>query len=96
MTGASGSTFGADDDCAPGGGAQVITLGGMRFPCGLGIFGSQLLAQGDVEFAARADGIQGASIVAGGEIDATSNSTMALCNNGMEGNFELPYFRMAM
>ena len=96
VTGASGSTFGADDDCAPGGGAQVITLGGMRFPSGLGIFGSQLLAQSDVEFAARADGIQGASIVAGGEIDATSNSTMALCNTGMEGNFEIPYFRMAM
>ena len=96
VTGASGSTFGADDNCAPGGGVQVITLGGMRFPSALGIFGTQFLARGDVEFAARADGIQGASIVAGGEIDATSNSTMSRCNNGMEGNFELPYFRMAM
>jgi hypothetical protein len=96
ITGASGSTFGEEDDCAPGGGTQVITLGGLRFPSDLGIFGSQLLAAGDVEFAARADGIQGASIVAGGEIDATSNSTMALCNSGMEGNFELPYFRMVM
>jgi len=96
VTGASGSTFGADDDCAPGGGVQVITLGGMRFPSNLGIFGSQFLARGDVSFAARSNGIQGASIVSGGKIDATSNSTMALCNNGMEGNFELPYFRMAM
>ena len=96
VTGASGSTFGADDNCAPGGGVQVITLGGMSFPANLGIFGSQFLARGDVSFAARADGIQGASIVAGGEIDATSNSTMALCDTGMEGNFELPYFRMAM
>jgi len=96
ITGASGTTFGADDDCAPGGGAQIITLGGMRFPASLGIFGSQLLARGNVEFAARADGIQGASIVAGGEIDGTSNSTMARCNTGMEGNFEVPYFRMTM
>lgn len=96
VSGASGSTFGEDDNCAPGGGTQVITLGGMRFPANLGIFGSQLLARGNVEFAARADGIQGASIVSGGEIDATSNSTMARCDTGMEGNFELPYFRMAM
>lgn len=96
VTGASGSTFGEDDDCAPGGGTQVVTLGGMSFPANLGLFGSQFLARGNVEFAARADGIQGASIVSGGEIDATSNSTMARCNTGMEGNFELPYFRMAM
>ncbi len=96
VSGASGSTFGEDDGCEPGGGTQVITLGGMDFPANLGIFGSQLLARGDVSFAARADGIEGASIVSGGEIDATSNSTMARCDSGMEGNFEVDYFRMTM
>ena len=96
VNGPSRATFGADDGCAPGGGTQVITLGGMDFAANLGIFGSQLLARGDVSFAARSDGIEGASIVAGGEIDATSNSTMARCNSGMEGNFRVDYFRMAM
>ncbi|WP_209426841.1 pilus assembly protein TadG-related protein [Pararhodobacter sp. SW119] len=94
ISGASSANFGRDDDCAPGGGAQIITLGGMEFPSSLGIFGSQLLAQGNIEFAARADGIQGASLVAGGQIDGTSNSSMSLCGSGMEGNFEANYFRM--
>ncbi|PQO23948.1 hypothetical protein C2I36_04940 [Rhodobacteraceae bacterium WD3A24] len=96
ISGASRVTFGRNDACAPGGGAQIITQGGMSFPASLGLFGAQLIAQGDVSFAARADGIQGASIVAGGEINGTSNSTMARCGTGMEGNFTVPYFRMAM
>ena len=96
IDGASDVSIGRDDDCAVGGGTQVLTMGGMRFPSNLGIFGGQLLAQGDINFAARADGIQGASMVAGGEIDGTSNSSMARCDSGMEGNFEVEYFRMAM
>jgi len=96
IVGASGTTFGADDNCAPGGGAQIVTLGGMDFPANLGIFGSQLIALGDVQFAARADGVQGASIIAGGVIDGTSNSTMARCNRGMEENFTSPYYRLAL
>ena len=95
ISGASGVNIGRDDNCAPGGGAQIVTLGSMRFPANLGIFGSQLIAQGDVEFAARSDGVQGASIIAGGVIDGTSNSTMARCNRGMEDNFRSPYYRMA-
>ena len=96
IDGASDVSIGRDDNCAPGGGTQVLTMGGMRFPANLGVFGGQLLAQGDINFAARADGIQGASMVAGGEIDGTSNSSMARCDDGMDGNFEADYFRMAM
>ncbi len=96
IDGASDVSIGRDDNCAEGGGTQVLTMGGMRFPANLGVFGGQLLAQGDINFAARADGIQGASMVAGGEIDGTSNSSMARCNQGMDGNFEAEYFRMAM
>jgi hypothetical protein len=96
IEGASGVNIGKPDNCAPGGGVQILTMGGMRFPASLGIFGGQLLAQGNIEFAARADGIQGASMVAGGEIDGTSNSNMSLCGTGMEGNFEANYFRMVM
>ena len=96
ISGASGVNIGRDDECAPGGGAQIITLGSMRFPANLGIFGSQLIALGDVEFAARADGVQGASIIAGGVIDGTSNSTMARCNRGMDDNFRVPYYSMTM
>ena len=94
ISGASGVTIGRDDNCAPGGGAQIITLGSMRFPANLGIFGGQLIALGDIEFAARANGVQGASLIAGGVIDGTSNSTMSRCNTGMEDNYTSPYYRM--
>lgn len=92
----SGLQVGRDDGCAPGGGAQLVTKGGMNFAANLAMFGGQLLAEGDVTFAARASGIEGASIVAGGEIDGTSNASMAFCGSGMEDNFEANYFRLAL
>lgn len=91
---ASGLQVGKNDNCAPGGGAQLLTLGGMRFPANLALFGGQLIAAKDIEFAARADGLMGASIIAGGEIDGTSNAAMGHCTTGMAGNFELDYFRL--
>lgn len=96
VSGASGVSIGRDDDCAEGGGAQILTLGDMSFPANLGVFGGQLIARGNIDFAARADGVQGASMIAGGEIDGTSNSTMARCNRGMDDNLTTPYYRMAM
>jgi hypothetical protein len=96
VSGASGVNIGRDDNCGDGGGAQILTLGDMSFPASLGVFGGQLIARGHIDFAARADGVQGASMISGGEIDGTSNSTMARCNRGMEGNIVTPYYRMAM
>lgn len=87
---------GRDDDCAVGGGAQLLTMGGMNFPADLMLYGGQLIAKGDIEFAANADGIEGASIIAGGEISGTSNMDMGFCGTGMEDNFEAMYFRLAM
>ncbi|WP_343079675.1 TadE/TadG family type IV pilus assembly protein [Ostreiculturibacter nitratireducens] len=89
-----GLNVGDDDGCSPGGGAQLLTLGGMRFAAELGLFGGQLIAQGDIQFAARAGAVEGASIVSGGEIDGTSNATMGYCSTGMEDNFEVDYFRI--
>jgi hypothetical protein len=91
----SGLRVGRNDRCADGGGTQLITMGGMRFPADLHIFGSQLIAMGDITFAANADGVQGASFIAGGEISGTSNMNMSLCNSGMDDNVEIPYFRLA-
>ncbi len=88
-------TVGRDDGCATGGGAQILTLGSMRFPAKLGMYGGQLIASGDIDFAASATGIEGASIIAGGEIDGTSRAQMGFCGTGMEQNFEAPLFRLA-
>jgi len=92
ITGASSVSFGKNDACATGGGAQVLTMGGIDFPSGLRLYGGQLLAKGDISFSANGDGVQGASLVAGGTISGTSNMTMASCDGrGMEQNFRMPY-----
>lgn len=94
--GASGATIGLDDGCAIGGGAQLVTTGGMRFPSNLQIYGGQLIAQKDIEFAARPDGIEGVSIVAGGKIDGSSLINVGFCGGaGMANNFMAEFFRLA-
>ena len=88
--------IGLDDGCADGGGAQLVTLGGMRFPSNLQIYGGQLIAAKSIEFAARPDGIEGVSIVAGDEIDGSSLINVGFCGGaGMDNNFVAWYFRMA-
>ena len=83
-----GLQLGDDDGCDEGGGAQLITYGGMKTASKLSLFGSQIIAAGDVNFAAQADGFFGASVIAGGEIDGTSNSTFHGCPlDTSDGNF---------
>ena len=96
MTSPSGFQVGKNDNCASGGGAQLLTMGSMNFPSDLQIYGSQLIANQDVYFSANANGIQGASIIAGGQISGTSNMNMGFCGTGMEHNFQAEYFRLAM
>lgn len=96
ITGSSGIKFGRRDNCAAGGGVQVVTMGGMRFPAAIEVSGAQLIAKDDISFAANADGLQGASFVAGGVIDGTSNMDMSRCGSGMEDNFEVDYYRMSL
>ncbi|NRP11992.1 hypothetical protein XMM379_001908 [Aliiroseovarius sp. xm-m-379] len=95
ITSSSNLQIGRDDNCAAGGGAQILSMGGMEFSSGLSIFGSQLLAKKDIAFTANADGIQGASIISEGSISGTSNMNMGFCGTGMESNFEAEYFRLA-
>ncbi|MBS8226662.1 hypothetical protein DYI42_10515 [Vannielia litorea] len=86
---------GRDDHCAEGGGAQMLSLGGMEFASDLRMYGGQLVAKSNIEFSANADGIEGASMISGTRIDGTSNMNMGFCVTGMEDNYEAAYFRMA-
>jgi hypothetical protein len=86
--------IGKNDNCAPGGGAQVLTLGGVDMAADMRMYGGQIIAKGDVAFAANANGIAGASIIAGGTISGTSNMTMGFCGDGMEDSFRAEYFRL--
>lgn len=94
MSASAGLQVGLDDNCATGGGSQLVTAGSMSFPSDLQIYGSQLLAKHDISFSANADGIQGAAIVAGGTISGTSNMAMGFCGTSMEGNFNAEYFKL--
>ena len=89
-----GFQLGRNDNCAPGGGAQLVTMGGMNFAANLRVYGSQLLARGNIQFAANADGVQGAAMVAGGTLSGTSNVSMGHCETGMDDNFQSSYFRL--
>ena len=96
ITSPSSLQVGRDDNCATDGGTQLLTMGSMDFPAALMVYGSQLIAMNDISFAANANGIEGASFIAGGVISGTSNMTMGFCGNGMERNFEAEYFRLAI
>ncbi|MBT8425175.1 MAG: hypothetical protein KJO67_09385 [Silicimonas sp.] len=92
----SGLTVGRDDGCSAGGGAQLVTLGGMNFPSDLQIYGGQLIAAKTISFAARPDGIEGVSIVSGEQIDGSSLINVGFCGGaGMANNFMAEYFRLA-
>ena len=92
---ASSLQIGKNDNCAEGGGAQIITYGGMDVPSDLRFFGGQVIARKAVDFSANSGGIQGASIISGSTISGTSNMTMGFCGSGMEDNFDVSYFRLA-
>lgn len=94
FSGSSDTRVGRADSCAAGGGAQLISLGGMRFASGIGINGGQLIALKEIAFAANGDGLHGTSIISGDTVSGTSNMRMGLCGTGMGGNLSLDYFRM--
>jgi hypothetical protein len=94
ISGSSDTRIGRVDDCAMGGGAQLVSLGGMNFASGVAIHGGQLIALREIEFAANGDGLRGTSIISGDTVSGTSNMEMGLCGTGMEGNLSLDYFRM--
>lgn len=89
-----GLQLGRDDGCAEGGGVTLMTYGGFKAAASLSVYNGQILALGDIQFAARANGVNGASFVANGRIDGTSNMAMGYCRNrGMENAYRAPYFR---
>ncbi|MCV2869256.1 pilus assembly protein TadG-related protein [Defluviimonas sp. WL0002] len=93
--GRSGVRFGKDDNCTAGGDVQVVTKGGIDLASGIQVYGSQFIAAGDIYATANANGIEGASFVAGGEASITSNGSFGFCGGaGMGNNYEAKYFRM--
>lgn len=96
VSGASNVTLGKDDNCADGGGVQIITKGGFQFPAQLNGFGLQVIAMKKIDFEANANGMQGVSMVSGDTVDSNSNMNMGFCDGaGLENNYDVAYFRLA-
>ena len=94
--GPAGIRLGRDDQCGEGGGAQLVTKGGIAFTQQLKIYGGQMIAAGDISFTADEAGLAGVSIISGGMISGSTGSEMIVCAGlGMEDNFEADYFRLA-
>jgi hypothetical protein len=86
--------IGLDDNCAEDGNAGIWTYGNFSVPNGLRAYGAQILAQGNIDFTAQANGIEGISFIAGGMVDGTSSGDMGYCDGLGTDNFvEIPYFR---
>jgi Flp pilus assembly protein TadG len=96
MYSSNGFQLGKNDNCADGGDAQLVTMGTVRFASGMSVFNGQILAKRDVYFQANANNVKGVAIVAGGEINTTSNGSAAFCGTGMGRNFTAEYFRLAL
>lgn len=93
---ASSFTLGRDDGCNTGGGAQLVTKGGVNFAADFQAYGGQIVAAKTIQFSARNDGIEGISLVSGMNIDGSSLINVGFCGgSGMDNNFVAWYFRMA-
>jgi hypothetical protein len=87
--------IGMDDSCDSEGNAGIWTMGSFRVASGMEAYGAQILAWGDVEFAADPDGVEGISVIAYGKIDGTSEGQVGYCNGaGLENFVGAAYFRM--
>lgn len=93
---ASSFTLGRDDNCGTGGGAQLVTKGGVNFASDFQVYGGQIVAAKAIQFSARNDGIEGISLVSGDFIDGASLINVGFCGGaGMDNNFMAEYFRLA-
>lgn len=77
----SGLVIGRDDDCAPGGGSRLLIDGNFHSAAKLSMNSSQIIASSTVQLAAQAMGLDGVSVLAGDDIDITSNNGFGSCDD---------------
>ncbi len=70
LSAASDIIIGKMDSCEEGGDVQILAAGGINFASNVRIFGSQVVAGGDLSISAEGDSILGASVQAGGRMAA--------------------------
>jgi hypothetical protein len=96
ITTAAGAQLGVPDNCAPGGGVQLISNATMHFSSTTSINGVQMIALGDIALGARDMGINGISAQSGGNIYMTSNNIFGLCSGGAPNLLTVWYYRLVL
>ena len=94
VSGSSGVSIGEPDLCTEGGGAQIVTAGGMRFAAQMEFHGSQLVSKGPVSIAAQVNGLSGTSIQSLSRIDLASNNSAGLCEGKADPVLQSYYYRL--
>jgi Flp pilus assembly protein TadG len=93
ISGSNELVLGKPDGCTAGGGARLLIDGDFHNPAKLRVHGSQIIATGSVEVAAQVDAINGISVLAGHNIEVTSNSIFANCD---QTDFPVPTSQVAV
>lgn len=91
--------LGLPDACADGGGLFIVSTQSVKSPSsggGLTLHGVQIVAAGDIEIAAKPQGINGIHFQAGGNISVTSQSDLGGfgCQGGFRPLITANYFRL--
>jgi Flp pilus assembly protein TadG len=87
----SGTHFGKQDNCAPGGGVRIYSAASVHITAGATIDGMQIVARGDVELTAN-ETANGITIEAGHNIKFTANADIGTgCLGGIDGVFAWHY-----
>ena len=94
ISSAQGAILGKDDNCAKGGGSLFLTAGGVDYAAHLEVYGSQVIAAGDIKIVAESQGIEGASFQSGNDIKLTSNGSFGNCNSNVDEIVYEDYFRL--
>lgn len=80
VTGSSEVSLGEEDACTLGGGTLLAADGNINFAAKTGIYGSTLIASGDISMSGQTAGIEGMAIHAGGDVDLPAQQTFIGCN----------------
>ena len=88
--------LGHADACQPGGGMLILSTQTVTSPAQLSLHGVQAVVAGDIELAAKANGINGVHFQAGGNISITSNEAMGAidCDDGIDPLITADYWRL--
>jgi hypothetical protein len=89
-----GVILGLDDGCVTGGGVQIFTDASVQFSADTTMYGVQIIAAGDVDLGALAEGINGINVQAGGDITLASNDMFGLCSTNSPSLQTVAYYRL--